>query len=92
MQFSKEDVVYLNMCSNYSLTNVFLKMVLKQCSENFVKLAEVYPWRSLLPETLQYLELPLFWTKQSAKYNLLGICEIFNITNSTNLDCQMWFQ
>ena len=43
MQFSKEDVVYLNMCSNYSLTNDFLKMVLKQCSENFVKLAEVYP-------------------------------------------------
>ena len=28
----------------------------------------------------------------SAKYNFLGIYEIFSITNSANLDCQMLFQ
>ena len=30
------------------------------CSEKFVKLAETYPWRSLLLRKLQYLELPFF--------------------------------
>ena len=41
---------------------------------------------------LQYLESPLFWTKRSVKHiflGLLGIYEIFNITNGKNLDCQM---
>ena len=40
----------------------------------------------------QYLESSLFWTECSAKYNFLGTYEIFNITNSTNLGGQMWFQ
>ena len=39
--------------------------------------------------TVQYLELPLFRTKSFAKYNFLGIYEIFNIANSTNMDCQV---
>ena len=30
-----------------------------------------------------------FWTKCSAKYNLLGIYEIFNITNRAYLHCQI---
>ena len=42
-----------------------------------------YPW---------FMELQLVWTKHSTKYGLLGICEIFNITKSTYLDCHMWFQ
>ena len=37
-----------------------------------------------------FIELQLVWMKRSAKYNLLGICEI--LQNSTNLDCHMWFQ
>ena len=39
-----------------------------------------------------FIESPLVWTKCSTKYNLLGICKIFSITNSTNMDCHMWFQ
>ena len=31
----------------------------------------------------------IFLTKSSTKYNFSEIYEIFNITNSTNLDCQM---
>ena len=31
----------------------------------------------------------IFLTKSSAKYNFSEIYEIFNITNSTNLHCQM---
>ena len=38
--------------------------------------------------TVSY-RVPLFSTKRSVKYNLLEIPEIFNITNSTNLNCQM---
>ena len=41
--------------------------------------------------TVHCLELPLSWTEHSAKHNFLGTYEIFNITNNTNLDCQMWF-
>ena len=39
-----------------------------------------------------FIELPLVRMKCSPKYNLLGICKIYNITNSKNLDCHMWFQ
>ena len=62
------------------------------CSENFVKLAEKYPWLSLLLRKLQYVESPLFLTKRSAKYNFLGLYTIINITKTKHLDCQMWFQ
>ena len=40
---------------------------------------------------LQHLESTVFLTKHRTKY-FLGIWEIFNITNSTNLDCLMQFQ
>ena len=33
-----------------------------------------------------------FLNEALAKYNFLGIYEIFNITNNANLDCQMWFR
>ena len=33
--------------------------------------------------------VPTFWTNRSSRYNILRIYEIFNITNSTNHDCQM---
>ena len=33
-----------------------------------------------------------FFERNSAKYDLLEIYEIFNVTNSTNLGCQMWLQ
>ena len=38
------------------------------CSENFVLLAEKFPWRSLMLRKLQYVESQLFRTKCSAKY------------------------
>ena len=33
-----------------------------------------------------------FWTKRFAKYVFLEIYKIFNISNSINVDCQIWFQ
>ena len=33
-----------------------------------------------------------FLTKRSAKYKFLEIYVIFHITNTTDLDFQMWFQ
>ena len=64
---------------------LFTKCILEDSSENFVELAEIYPWRSLLG-------VATFWTNRSVKYNFLEIYEIFNINIGTNLDCRMWFQ
>ena len=53
------------------------------CSENFVIFAEKYPWRSLMLRKLQYVESQLLRTRQ---IYILGIYEIFSISNSSNLD------
>ena len=59
----------------------------------FCKNMQKYYMTEFTVKEVQYLESPLSWMKRSAKYNFLGIYEIFNITsNSTNLDCQMQFQ
>ena len=101
---NKRNLVILNTCSFhkkmlsnflpcvliYSLKKCVLEDGFKDsCSEIFVRLAEIRPWQSLLLRKLQYLESQQFWKKCYTKYNFLGICEIFNITNSANLDCQM---
>ena len=69
----------------YSLT----KNIRENDSGNFVKLAEIYPWRSFLLRKLQYLDSPLF--ERSAPPNIISymIYEIFIITNNANLTCQM---
>ena len=54
LKSSKAFSVPLTYVLIYSLT----KFVLEDGSENFVKLAEIYSWRSLL--FLEYLESPLF--------------------------------
>ena len=46
------------------------------CSENFVIFAEKCQEESRF-----------FLTKLSTKYDFLEIYQIFNVTNSTNLDC-----
>ena len=72
--------------------NVFLKMVLKAAAFwKFYKGCRNISMSFLLRK-LQYVESPYFWTKHSAKYNILGIYKIFNKTNSKYLDCQIWFQ
>ena len=38
------------------LFNVTCVLIYWLCSENFIKLTEIYPWRSLLLRKLQYLE------------------------------------
>ena len=38
---------------------------------------------------VMHVETPLFRKKHTSKYNLFGISEIFNITNSKYLDFQM---
>ena len=43
-------------------------------------------------EVTLFIESSLFWMKCSAKHNFSGIDEMRNITNSTNLDWQMYFQ
>ena len=83
------------------LFNVTCVLIYWLCSENFIKLTEIYPWRSLLLRKLQYLKtvkevtafiIVTFWKKCFTNYNFLGIYKIFKLTNTTNLDCQMWFQ
>ena len=54
----------------YSLTKCVLKYGFKESCvlKNFVKLAEICPWQSLLLRNLQYLKPPLF--ERSAKPNI----------------------
>ena len=61
------------------LSNLTCILIYLLCSEDFVKLAEIYPWQNLLLRKLQYLESSPFLTKCSTKYNCLGIYKIFNI-------------
>ena len=71
------------MCFNFLLT----KCVLEDGFENFVKTC-----RNISMTEFTVKEVATFWTKHSAKYSLLEIYEIFNKTDSANLDCQMRFQ
>ena len=61
--------------------NVFLKTVLRQL---FWKFTNIY--REIYVMEWQHVEPRFFLTKCSNKYNVLRIFEIFNITNSTNLN------
>ena len=38
------------------------------------------------------IRVATFWAKYNTKYNFFRIYEILHITNSANLDCQMWLQ
>ena len=65
MQFSKKDVVWRNI-----LICLLTKCVIEDGSENFVKLEEIYSWRSLLLRKLQYLGSPIF--EQSAPPTIIS--------------------
>ena len=45
MQFSKEDVAYLNMCSDLLIDKIIQDVWFRDsCSEKFVIFAKEYPW------------------------------------------------
>ena len=73
----KENMLISHTCifQKRMLSNLTGVLIYLLCSENFVKLTKIYPRGSLLNE-VTVLELPLF-------------SQIFNKTNSANLDCQM---
>ena len=50
-----------NTCSfqKKMLANLTCVLIYSLCSKNFLKLAEIYPWRSLVLRKSQYLELSL---------------------------------
>ena len=78
------------MCSGLTCWyNVFLKMFLKKAVFwKFCKTCTIYHDGVVA----QYLVSSLFWMERFAKCNILGTYKILNITNSTNLGCQVWFQ
>ena len=67
---SKEDIAYLTCVLMYSLA----KCVLEDDSDNFVKLTEIYLWRSLLLRMLQCLESLL--SERSTPPNLRNLRNI----------------
>ena len=77
----------------YSLTKCVLQDgAIDSCSKNYAIFVGKYPLWSLLSRKVQYEESQIFCMKRSTKYNFLGIYEIFNITNSPNLNCSMWLK
>ena len=62
MQFSKEDVAYINMYSDLLIEKHCVPEdgFRDSCSEIFVIFAEKYTWPSLLLRTLQYVESQFF--------------------------------
>ena len=69
------------------LIYLLTKYVLEDDFENFVKVAVIYPWRSLLLRKLQYFESLLFERSTSTNIILRNLKNIiFSITKSTNLD------
>ena len=80
------------MLSNF-LTCALIYSLTKYVPEDgFKDSRDLKIWRSLLVRKLKHVELSRFWTKRYTKYNFWRIYEIFNITNSKYLDCQVWFQ
>ena len=55
------------------------------CSENFVIIAEKYPWRSLMLMQLAVCRVAIISKEVLRQIYFLGIYEIFDI-NSSNLD------
>ena len=69
------------------------KCDLEDGSENSVKLDGVYlSMAEFTFKEVAVFSVTIFGMKHPSKYYFLGIYEIFNISNNTDLDCQMWFQ
>ena len=102
LSWDKENMLILNTCSfqkrilfNWTCVLIYSKCVLEDGFKGRYVLKILWNLGRYTHDGDYYQELTVFriatffWMKPPARYNFLGVYKTFNITNSTNLDCQM---